>query len=166
MTPSDTTIVYKVNSFLHWHSDFWYSSLGSTCTCLYLNVGTNASQCASSSKSNFRFVGSPTVLHWERHNSSIRSAKACLISFQIDLVSSQYHVGKTSKPSRYSVAVSVGGYTVIMGLLFILGTLVQVGAHPKDLENPPRKPLDVLLLGHHLRRPARTSNPSRRPSPI
>jgi hypothetical protein len=26
-----------------------------------------------------------------------------------------------------------------------------VGAHPKDLENPPRKPLDVLLLGHHLR---------------
>jgi len=53
-----------------------------------------------------------------------------------------------------------------MGLLFILGTLAQVGAHPKDLENPPRKPLDVLLLGHHLRRPARTSKPSQRPSPI
>jgi hypothetical protein len=26
--------------------------------------------------------------------------------------------------------------------------------------------LDVLLLGHHLRRPARTSKPSRRPNPI
>jgi len=30
---------------------------------------------------------------------------------------------------------------------------------------PPRKPLDILLLGHLLRRPARTSKPSRRPSP-
>jgi len=88
-----------------------------------------------------------------------------LIRFQIDLVSSQYHISKASKPSRYSVAVSAGSYTVVMGLLFILGTLAQVGAHPKDLENPPRKPLDVLLLGHHLRRPARTSKPSRRPSP-
>jgi hypothetical protein len=27
-------------------------------------------------------------------------------------------------------------------------------------------PKDVLLLGHHLKRPARTSKPSRRPSPI
>jgi hypothetical protein len=27
-------------------------------------------------------------------------------------------------------------------------------------------PKDVLLLGHHLRRSARTSKPSRRPSPI
>jgi hypothetical protein len=27
-------------------------------------------------------------------------------------------------------------------------------------------PKDVLLLGHHLRRPARMSKPSRRPSPI
>jgi hypothetical protein len=27
-------------------------------------------------------------------------------------------------------------------------------------------PKDVLLLGHHLRRPARTSKPSQRPSPI
>ena len=50
MTPSDTTIVYKVSSFLHLHSDFWYNSLGSTCTCHYLNVGTNMSQRASSSK--------------------------------------------------------------------------------------------------------------------
>jgi hypothetical protein len=89
-----------------------------------------------------------------------------LIIFQIDLVSSQYHVGKAFKPSRYSVVVSTGSYTVVMGLFFILGTLAQVGARPKDLENPPRKPLDVLLLGHHLRRPARTSKPSWRPSPI
>jgi hypothetical protein len=88
------------------------------------------------------------------------------MSFQIDLVSSQYHVSKTSKPSRYSIIVSAGNYTIVMGLLFILGTLAQVGAHPKDLENPSRKPLNILLLGHHLRRLARTSKPNRRPSPI
>jgi hypothetical protein len=74
MTPSDTTIVYKVISFLYLHSDFLYNSLGFTCTCRYLNVGTNVSQCASSSKLNFQFVGSPTMLHWEGYNSSIRSA--------------------------------------------------------------------------------------------
>jgi hypothetical protein len=43
MTPSDTTIVYKVSSFLYLYSNFWYNSLGSTCTCHYLNVGTNVS---------------------------------------------------------------------------------------------------------------------------
>jgi hypothetical protein len=32
------------------------------------------SQSASPSKLNFRFVGSPIVLHWEGHNLSIRSA--------------------------------------------------------------------------------------------
>jgi hypothetical protein len=89
-----------------------------------------------------------------------------LIRFQIDLISSQYHIGKSSKSSRYSVTISVGRYTVIIGLLFILGTLAQVETHPKNLENPLRKPLEVLLLGHHLRRPTRMSKPSRRPSPI
>jgi hypothetical protein len=89
-----------------------------------------------------------------------------LIIFQIDLVSYQYHIGKASKSSRYHVAISVVSYTVAIGLVAIFGTLAQVGAHPKEMENPPRKPLDVLLLGHHLRRPARTSKPSRRPSPI
>jgi hypothetical protein len=89
-----------------------------------------------------------------------------LIIFQIDLVSYQYHVGKDSKSSRYHVAISAVSYTIVMGLLAILGTLVQVGAHPKEMENPPRKLLDVLLLGHHLRRLARTSKPSRSPSPI
>jgi hypothetical protein len=74
MTPTDTTIDYKVRSFLHLYSNFGYNLLGSTCTCRYLNVGTNASQSASPSKFNFRFVGSPIVLHWEGHNSSIRSA--------------------------------------------------------------------------------------------
>jgi hypothetical protein len=74
MTPSDTTIVYKVSSFLYLYSDFWYNSLGSTYTCHYLNVGINVSQSASPSKLNFRFIGSPIVLHWEGHNSSIRSA--------------------------------------------------------------------------------------------
>jgi hypothetical protein len=60
------TIDYKMRSFLHLHSNFGYNSLGSTCTCRYLNVGT--------SKLNFQFVGNPIVLHWEGHNSSIQSA--------------------------------------------------------------------------------------------
>jgi hypothetical protein len=63
MTPTDTTIDYKVRSFLHLHSNFRYNSLGFTCTCRYLNVGTNVSQSASPSKLNFRFIGSPIVLH-------------------------------------------------------------------------------------------------------
>jgi hypothetical protein len=74
MTPTDTTIDYKVRLFLHLYSNFGYNSLGSTCTCRYLNVGTNMSQSASPSKLNFRFIGSTIVLHWEGHNSSIQSA--------------------------------------------------------------------------------------------
>jgi hypothetical protein len=74
MTPSDTNIDDKVSSFLHLHSDFWYNSLGSICTCHYLNIGTNMSQSASPSKLNLQFVGSPIVLHCEGHKSSIRSA--------------------------------------------------------------------------------------------
>jgi hypothetical protein len=74
MTPTDTTIDYKVCSFLYLHSNFEYNSLGSTCICRYLNVDTNVSQSASPSKLNFRFIGSPIVLHWKGHNSSIRSA--------------------------------------------------------------------------------------------
>jgi hypothetical protein len=74
MTLSDTTIDYKVCSFLYLYSNFRYNSLGSICTCCYLNVGTNVSQSASSSKLNFRFVGSPIVFHWEARNSSILSA--------------------------------------------------------------------------------------------
>jgi hypothetical protein len=74
MAPSDTNINYKMSSFLYLHSDFWYNSFGSTCTCCYLNVGTNVCERASSSKLNHRFVGTPIVLHWEGHNSFIRSA--------------------------------------------------------------------------------------------
>jgi hypothetical protein len=88
-----------------------------------------------------------------------------LISFQIDLVSPQYPISKASKSSRYSIIVFAGSYIVVMGLLFILGTLAQMGARHKEMENLPRKPLDVLLLGHLLRRLAKASKPSRRPSP-
>jgi hypothetical protein len=74
MTPLDTIIDYKVRLFLYLHSNFGYNLFGSTCTCRYLNVGTNVSQSASPSKLNFQFVNSPIVPHWEGHNSSIRSA--------------------------------------------------------------------------------------------
>ena len=46
MTPSDMNIDYKVSLFLHLHNDFLYNSLGFTCTCHYLILGTNVSlQC-------------------------------------------------------------------------------------------------------------------------
>jgi hypothetical protein len=51
------------------------------------------------------------------------------------LVPSQYHVGKASKSPIYSVAISGKSYTIVMGLLDILGTLAQVGARPKKMEN-------------------------------
>jgi hypothetical protein len=89
-----------------------------------------------------------------------------LIRFQIDLVPSQYHVGKASKSPIYYVAISGKSYTVVMGLLDILGTQAQVGARPKKMDNTKEMALDVHLLGHHLRRLARTSKPSQRPSPI
>ena len=73
VAPSDTNNDYKVRSLLHLHSGFGYNSLGSTYTCHYLIVGSNVFYNGSSSKLNFRFVGSPIVLHWEGHNSSIRS---------------------------------------------------------------------------------------------
>jgi hypothetical protein len=87
-----------------------------------------------------------------------------LISFQIDLVPLQYHVGKVSKSSRLAVADSARSYVIVMGLLFILEILVQVGAPPKEMGNTPRNP-DVLPLGHLLRRPARASKSSWRSNP-
>jgi hypothetical protein len=139
MTPTDTTIDNKVHSFLYLNSNFGYNSLGFTCTCRYLNIGTNVSQSTSPSKLNFRFIGSPIVLHWKGHNSTIRSAievnEHLMEIFQIDLVPPQYHIGKASKLSRHSAAISVGCYGVVAGLLFTLGTQAQVGARPKNMEN-------------------------------
>ena len=131
-----------------------------------LKVQVHQSWTFSSSVARQYFIGKAIT-----HPSGVRSRsmstwwKVYLISFQIDLVPSQYHVGKATKPSRHAVVVSAGSYIIIMSLLFILGTLAQVEARPKEMENSPRKPLDVLLLSHLLRRPTRASNPSRRPSP-
>ena len=68
MKPMDMTMIvqYKVSSFLYLHNDFWYNSLGSTCTCQFLIVGTNV-------KLNIRFVGRSTVYHCEGHNSVVWS---------------------------------------------------------------------------------------------
>jgi hypothetical protein len=71
MAPSNMTIDYKVSSFLYLYSDFGYNSLGFTCTCHYLIVGTNVSQSARLSKLNFWAIGSPIILYWEDHNSFI-----------------------------------------------------------------------------------------------
>ena len=91
MKHMDMTMIvkYKVSSFLYLHNDFWYNSLGSTCTCQSLIVGPNV-------KLNFRFAGRPIVNHCEGHNSVIRSA---IEVFQIDLVPCQYLVGKVFKSS-------------------------------------------------------------------
>ena len=74
MTPSDITIEYKVSSSLHLYNDFCYNSLGSTCTCHYLHVGTNVSQSARSLKMNFHFASGSIVLYWEAitHQSGVR----------------------------------------------------------------------------------------------
>jgi hypothetical protein len=55
------------------------------------------------------------------------------------------------------VTISVESYVIIMDLLFTHGTLAQVRACPKEMENTPRKPLDVFPLGYHLRSQARAS---------
>ena len=64
----DMTMIvkYKVSSFLYLHNDFWYNSLGSTCTCQSLIVDTNV-------KLNFWFVYRLIVNHCEHHNSVIWS---------------------------------------------------------------------------------------------
>jgi hypothetical protein len=139
MTPWDMTIDYKVSSFLHLHSDFWYNSLGSTCICHYLISSINVSQSATPSMLNIQVIGSSIILLWEGHNSFSRSEfevhEHLMESFQIDLDPPQYHIGKASKSLRYSIVVFAGSYDVVMDLLFILGTQAQVGAHPKKLEN-------------------------------
>ena len=69
MTPMDMTMIvkYKVSMFLYLHNNFWYNSLGSTCTCQSLIIGINV-------KLNFWFVGRLIVNHCEHHNLVIRSA--------------------------------------------------------------------------------------------
>ena len=79
------------------------------------------------------------------------------------MVPSQYHIGKASKSAIYSVAISGGSYTVVMGLLDILGTQAQVRACPNKIENTLEMPKDILV--HHLRRQVRASKPSWRPNP-
>ena len=61
------------------------------------------------------------------------------------LISSQYHVGKASKSSRYVVAISGGCYDIVAGMLFTLGTLAQVGERPKYVERSLKMPKNVLL---------------------
>ena len=69
MTPMDMIMIvqYKVSSFLYFYNDFWYNSLGSTCTCQSLIVGTNV-------KLNFWFIDRLIVNHCEHHNPVIWSA--------------------------------------------------------------------------------------------
>ena len=86
-----------------------------------------------------------------------------MIRFQINLVPLQYLIGKVFKSSRHSTIVSAGSYVVVMGLIFTLGILAQVGACLKDMKNTLEIAQDVLHLGHHLRRPARAPQPTWRP---
>jgi len=61
-----------VNTDIPFCNDLLYNSLVSTCTCHYLFVGTNVSQCAISSKLNFLFVSSLIIPYCGGHNSFIR----------------------------------------------------------------------------------------------
>ena len=103
MTPMGTPVKVKdkVSSFLCLHND-------KTKNLLLPNIGIpnvfrnngdddrewicheqDRSQSANPSKLNIRFTGSTTLLHWECHNSFIRSefeVDVHLIRFQMDLV--------------------------------------------------------------------------------
>jgi len=155
-------------SFIYLHNDFWYNSLGSTCTYHYLLIGMNVSQSAKSSMLNFQFASGSTTLHSKAITSFVQSDlrsmhtwwKTYLITFQMDLVWLQYHVNKASKSLRHVIVISVGSYVNIISLLFTLGILVQVGSYPKEMENTQRKLLNVLPLSHNLKRSARSSKPS------
>jgi hypothetical protein len=61
----------------------------------------------------------------------------------------QYHIGKASKSSRHAVVFFCQELLVVMGLLFTLGTLAQVGACSNLVENTSKMSKDVLLLVHH-----------------
>jgi len=78
----------------------------------------------------------------------------------------KYLIDKVFKSSRHSTIVSAGSYVVIMGLIFTLGILAQVGARSREVENIQKNLFDILLFGHHLRRPARVPQPRWRPKPI
>ena len=99
MTPSDTIIEYKVSSFLCLHNYISKNLLlpnvdtfnvlrnkgdddvnlgktlfvASTTDGMWIHHAQDRSSSANSSKPNIRFAGSPILLHWEGHNSSIRS---------------------------------------------------------------------------------------------
>ena len=81
------------------------------------------------------------------------------------MVPPQYLICNVFKSSRHSI-VSAGSYVVVMGLIFTLGILAQVGACIKNVNNTFGMAQDILHLGHHLRRPARAPQPRWRPKPI
>ena len=152
------------------YSDYWYSSLGSTCTYHYLLVGMNVSQCASwifsSLAARYYFIGKGITPSSRVNLKSMHTWwKAYLIIFQIDLIWPQYHIIKASKSLKHVVAISTRSYVIIIGLLFTLGTLAQVGACPKEMNNTQRKSLNVLPLSHHVRRSERSTKTSLRPNP-
>jgi hypothetical protein len=67
-----------------------------------------------------------------------------------------YQQGSSNHHEK-TVCISAWYYDIVVSLLFILGTLAQVEARPKHVENSPRMSKDILLLGHLLRRPTRAS---------
>jgi hypothetical protein len=56
----------------------------------------------------------------------------------MDIVPHQHHVIKVFKSPQQIVVFSARYYDDIMGLLFTLGTMTQVGARLKHMENSPR----------------------------
>jgi hypothetical protein len=120
--------------FLYLYSNFGYNSLGSTCICCYLNVGTNVSQSASPSKLNFRFVGSPIMLHWEGHNSSIRSAIEVNEHLMESLFDKLSNITLARSPNyRHILPLFLSGATVSSQTCYL-----HLGSRPK-LEHAPKR---------------------------
>jgi hypothetical protein len=124
------------------------------------------SQSASSLKLNFQFIGGPTVLHWEGHNSFIRNefeVHEHLMESLLDKISNRSSM--TSRSRRQGLQISMTSCHCFCREL-------QLVFHPWDSDPSWSTPqgdeehiLDILLFGHILRRPSKASKPSQRSSP-
>jgi hypothetical protein len=84
--------------------------------------------------------------------------KAYFISYLMDLVLPQDHVTNASKPLWQVDVVSAESRIVVVGLIFTLGTLAQVGACPKEMDNTLEMTKDISSLATSLE--AKQEHPS------
>jgi hypothetical protein len=77
--------------------------------------------------------------------------KAYFISYQMDLVWPQNHIGKASKPSQQVTVVCAKSCIVVVDLIFTLGTLAQVEHAPRRWRTLKRCPRTSSSLATSLK---------------